>query len=67
MIAVNHLTNIVVNKNDYITGLQKLALTASQSDNAEELQKMLNEFIDLTNKVKSINNVVNTNDKNNVK
>ena len=45
MIAVNHITNIVVNNNDYISGLQKLALTASQLDNADELQKTLNEFI----------------------
>ena len=67
MIAVNHLTNFVVNNNDYINGLQKLALTASQLDNAEELQKTLNEFIDLTNKAKVINNVISANDKNDEK
>ena len=44
---------------DYVEGFQKLLLTASKSDNAEELQEMLNEFIDLSNKVKIANKVIN--------
>lgn len=47
MFFLNQLTNIVVNKNDYIVGFEKLLLTMSNSDNADELQKMLNEYISI--------------------
>ena len=55
--AVNQAINFIANKADYVEGFQKLLLTASESDNAEELQKMLNEFIDLARKTKIINDV----------
>ena len=51
MIVVNQLTNIVVNKTDYVVGFQKLLLTMSKSNDAAELQKLLNEYfvaIDMT-------------------
>lgn len=57
MIAVNQLTNIVVNKTDYVVGFQKLLLTMAKSDDAVELQKMLNEYIDLVKMTKVANDV----------
>ena len=59
MIAVNTLANIAVNKTDYIVGFQKLLLTASKTDNAVELQKLLNEYVDLAKKTKIANDVMN--------
>ena len=59
MIAVNQLTNIVVNKNDYIAGFEKLLLTMAKTDDASELQKMLNEYVDLVKKTKIANDVLN--------
>ena len=44
MIAVNQLTNFVVNKTDYIEGFEKLLLTMAKSDDAVELQKLLKEI-----------------------
>ena len=58
MIAVNQLTNIVVNKVDYIAGFEKLLLTMAQSDNATELQKLLNDYVDLVKKTKVANDVI---------
>ena len=63
MIAVNQLTNLVINKNDYINGFQKLLLTASEADNAEELQKMLKDYMELVRKTKIANDVVADKDK----
>lgn len=57
--AVNQAINFIANKADYVEGFQKLLLTASTTDNAEELQKMLNEFVDLAYKTKVINDVAN--------
>lgn len=57
--AVNQAINFIANKADYVEGFQKLLLTASATDNAEELQKMLNEFVDLAYKTKVINDVAN--------
>ena len=57
--AVNQAINFIANKTDYVEGFQKLLLTASKLDNAEELQKTLNEFMDLARKTKIANNVVN--------
>ena len=59
MFAVNQLTNFVVNKTDYIAGFEKLLLTMSKSDDAVELQKMLNEYVDLVKMTKVANDVVN--------
>jgi hypothetical protein len=58
MIAVNQLTNFVVNKTDYIAGFQKLLLTMAKSDDATELQKLVNEYMELVNKTKVANGVV---------
>ena len=59
MFAVNQLTNFVVNKTDYIAGFEKLLLTMAKSDDAVELQKMLNEYVDLVKMTKVANDVVN--------
>lgn len=59
MIAVNQLTNIIVNRADYVIGFQKLLLTLAKSDDAVELQKLLNDFVDLANKTKTANDVIN--------
>ena len=59
MIAVNTLANIAVNKTDYIVGFQKLLITASKTDSAVELQKLLNEYVDLAKKTKIANDVMN--------
>lgn len=58
MIAVNQLTNIVVNKNDYIAGFEKLLLTMAKTDDASELQKLLNNYMDLVKKTKIANDVM---------
>lgn len=63
MIAVNQLTNLVINKNDYINGFQKLLLTASETDNAEELQKIFKDYMELVRKTKIANDVVADKDK----
>lgn len=59
MIAVNQLTNIIVNNADYVNGFQKLLLTMSKSDDAVELQKLLNDYVDLVKKTKIVNDVIN--------
>ena len=59
MIAINQLTNIVVNKTDYIAGFEKLLLTMAKSDDATELQKLLNDYMDLVKKTKIANDVMN--------
>ena len=59
MIAVNQLTNIIVNNADYVNGFQKLLLTMSKSDDAVELQKLLNDYVDLVKKTKIANDVIN--------
>lgn len=57
MIAVNQLTNFVVNKTDYIAGFEKLLLTMAKSDDTE-LQKLLNDYVDLVKKTKIANDVM---------
>lgn len=42
---VSQLANIVISKNDYIVGFEKLLITMSNSDNAAELQKILDDYI----------------------
>ena len=59
MIFVNQLTNLVVNKADYINGFQKLLLISSETDNAEELQKMFKDYMELVKKTKIANDVMN--------
>ena len=59
MIAVNQLTNIIVNNADYVNGFQKLLLTMSKSNDATELQKSLDDYVDLVKKTKTVNDVIN--------
>ena len=42
---VNELANLVVSKNDYVMGFEKLLITMSNSDDADELQKALDNYI----------------------
>ena len=58
MIAVNQLTSFVVNKADYVAGFEKLLLTMAKSDDAAELQKLLNDYVDLVKKTKIANDVM---------
>ena len=58
MIAVNQLTSFVVNKADYVAGFEKLLLTMAKSDDATELQKLLNDYVDLVKKTKIANDVM---------
>lgn len=58
MIVVNQLTSFVINKTDYIAGFQKLLLTMAKSDDVAELQKLLNEYMDLVKKTKITNGAV---------
>ena len=44
---------------DYVNGFQKLLLTMSKSDDATELQKLLNDYVDLVKKTKIANDVIN--------
>lgn len=64
MIAVNQLTNFAVNKTDYIVGFEKLLLTMAKTDDAAELQKLLNDYVDLVKKTKIANDVMNKADEN---
>ena len=59
IIAVNQLTNFVVNKTDYVAGFEKLLLTMSKSNDATELKKSLDDYVDLVKKTKTANDVVN--------
>ena len=58
MIAVNQLTNIAINKTEYIVGFEKLLLTMAKSDDAAELQKMLNDYVGLVKATKMANDVL---------
>ena len=44
------MTNLVINKNDYIVGFQKLLLTMASSEDASKLQEMLNNYVDTLKK-----------------
>lgn len=66
MIAVNNLTNFVINKNDYVVGFNKLLLTMANTDNADELQKTLNDYLTALKATVKANDVLgkeNNNDK----
>ena len=58
VIAVNQLTSFVINKTDYIVGFEKLLLAMAKSDDATELQKLLNNYVDLVKKTKIANDVM---------
>lgn len=59
MIAVNQLTNFVVNKTDYIAGFEKLLLTMAKTITDADSQQVLNEYVDLVKKTKIANDVLN--------
>lgn len=63
MIAVNKLTDFVINNDTYITGFNKFLLAISDSDNAEELQKTLNEYITTLDATLKANKVLNKDEK----
>ena len=58
MVAVNQLTNIIISKHDYLVGFQKLLITMSNNDNEEELQKTLNDYLDVLKATVTANKVM---------
>ena len=44
VLAVNTLANTIVNKNAYIIGFQKMLLTMATTNDATELQNLLNDY-----------------------
>ena len=58
MVAVNQLTNIVISKHDYLIGFEKLLITMANTDNAEELQKTLNDYLDVLKATVTANKVM---------
>lgn len=59
MVVVNQLTNIVISKHDYLIGFEKLLITMANTDNAEELQKTLNDYLDVLKATVTANKTVN--------
>ena len=58
MVAVNQLTNIVISKHDYLIVFEKLLITMANTDNAEELQKTLNDYLDVLKATVTANKVM---------
>ena len=61
MFAINKITNYIVDNKDYIQGFEKLLLTMAKSDDATELQKMLDEYIKVAKATKTANKVAKEN------
>ena len=59
MVAVNQLTNIIISKHDYIVGFEKLLITMANTDNADELQKTLNDYLDVLKATVTANKIIN--------
>ena len=59
MVAVNQLTNIIISKHDYLVGFEKLLITMANTDNADELQKTLNDYLDVLKATVTANKTVN--------
>lgn len=59
MVVVNQLTNIVISKHDYLVGFEKLLITMANTDNADELQKTLNDYLDVLKATVTANKTVN--------
>ena len=59
MFAVNQLTNIIISKHDYLVGFEKLLITMANTDNADELQKTLNDYLDVLKATVTANKAVN--------
>ena len=58
-VAVNQLTNIIISKHDYLVGFEKLLITMANTDNADELQKTLNNYLDVLKATVTANKAVN--------
>lgn len=63
MIAVNKLTDFVINNDSYITGFNKLLLAIADTNNAEELLKTLNEYVTVLGATLKANKVLNKDEK----
>lgn len=59
MVAVNQLTNIIISKHDYLVGFEKFLITMANNDNAEELQKALNDYLNVLKATVTANKVMN--------
>lgn len=59
MVAVNQLINIIISKHDYLVGFEKLLITMANTDNADELQKTLNDYLDVLKATVTANKTVN--------
>jgi hypothetical protein len=55
-IGVAKLSDLVINKSDYINGFGKLLLTLSHTDDAKELQKSVDEFLTILKSTTIANN-----------
>ena len=58
MVVVNQLTNIVISKHDYLVGFEKLLITMANTDNTEELQKTLNDYLEVLKATVTANKVM---------
>lgn len=63
MIFVNKLSDFVINNNNYVVGFEKLLLTMANSDNASELQKMLDDYITTLKATVTVNKVTSEKEK----
>ena len=63
VIAVNKLTDFVINNDSYIVGFNKLLLAMANSDNAEELQKILNDYVTALDATIKVNKSLNKDEK----
>lgn len=59
MVVVNQLTNIIISKHDYLVGFEKLLITMANTDNTDELQKTLNDYLDVLKATVTANKTVN--------
>lgn len=59
MVVVNQLTNIIISKHDYLVGFEKFLITMANNDNAEELQKALNDYLNVLKATVTANKVMN--------
>ena len=63
MIAVNKLTDFVINNDSYITGFNKLLLAMADTNNTEELLKTLNAYVTALDATLKANKVLNKDEK----
>lgn len=63
MIAVNKLTDFVINNDSYITRFNKLLLAMADTNNTEELLKTLNAYVTAFDATLKANKVLNKDEK----